>query len=221
LITAAGGYTGADGDFPEATMADHEPDTDASTDAIALLRSQHLEVEDLFARLERLQPIAQSSDEAYLHERRQLTDLVVNKLMKHAGIEEDRFYPVVREEVPDGGELVDRAVEQHTRAEAALAKIDGLSPDNVDFDAHLRELIDGVRAHVQMEETEIFPRVESALGGSRLRELGAQLEKAMKLAPTRPHPHTPPATSGVGKLLARGAAVLDRMRDAAGGRERG
>jgi hypothetical protein len=43
----------------------------------------------------------------------------------------------------------------------------------------------------------------------------------MKLAPTRPHPHTPPATSGVGKLLAKGAAVVDRMRDAAGGRERG
>ncbi|MFL6139532.1 MAG: hemerythrin domain-containing protein [Frankiaceae bacterium] len=199
------------------------PDSQGSTgpvDAIALLRAQHREVEELFGRLERLQPAAQGSAQSYLTERRELVDQVVNRLMRHSNIEEACFYPAVAEHAARGGALVGTAVRQHKEAEAVTNRIDRMSPDNVDFDAGLRELIADVRQHVLMEETEIFPAIEAALSREQLLELGAQLERAMRTVPTRPHPHAPPATTGVGKLLAKGVAVLDRMRDVAGGRQR-
>jgi hemerythrin-like domain-containing protein len=196
------------------------PDSDG-TDAITLLRGQHREVEELFGRLERLQPEAQGGSQSYLTERRELVDLIVNRLMRHSNIEEAHFYPAVADHASRGGALVDAALRQHKAAESVTSRIDRMSPDNIDFDAALRELIADVREHVRMEETEIFPAVEAALGPERLLELGRQLERAMRTVPTRPHPHTPPATTGVGKLLAKGAAVLDRMRDVAGGRQRG
>lgn len=190
-------------------------------DALTLLRHQHLEVEEIFLELERLQPIALGSSESSLDRRRQLTDLVIRKLMIHSGIEEEHFYPALRRYVADGDPLVEQAIEQHAHAEQTAGYMDKMSPDNLDFDGQLRDLIAGVRAHVRFEETELFPRIEAALSRDQLVELGESLHKAMKTAPTRPHPHTPPATSGVGKLLARGASVADRMRDIAGGRTRG
>lgn len=193
---------------------------DSPTDALTLLRHQHLEVEDMFLEFERLQPIAMGSEASYLDRRRDLADLVVRKLMIHSGIEEEHFYPALRRYVADGDPLVDHAVHDHTGAEQILARIDHMSPDNIEFDSEVRALIGEVREHIRFEETEIFPRIEAALERGQLLELGKTLEKAMKTAPTRPHPHTPPATSAVGKVLAKGASVADRMRDIAEGRQR-
>lgn len=43
-------------------------------------------------------------------------------------------------------------------------------------------------------------------------ELGEKLEQARKIAPTRPHPDTPP-TPTVQKTVGVGAAIIDHVRD--------
>jgi hypothetical protein len=53
---------------------------------------------------------------------------------------------------------------------------------------------------------------------TRLNELGTAMNKAKKAAPTRPHPNapsTPPGNVVAGTV----AAVVDKVRDAAGGRQ--
>ena len=50
-----------------------------------------------------------------------------------------------------------------------------------------------------------------------LRELGRKVERAKKLAPTRPHPNAPDEPPW-NKILAPGAGLVDRVRDALTGR---
>lgn len=190
----------------------------ASMDALVLLRHQHLEVEELFRELEHFQAKALGSPASYLSERKNLTDSLIRQLSVHSGIEETHFYPALREYVGDGDPLADEAVHQHQEAKQVLKALDGISPDNLDYDGRLRELMQSVREHVKVEEQEIFPRIRAALTDGQLGDLGQRLQKAMRTAPTRPHPGAPPSTSAMGKVAAMGAAVVDRMRDASDGR---
>jgi hemerythrin superfamily protein len=194
-------------------------DAQHSVDALALLHEQHVEVDALFREMERLQPEAQGGGDALLDERRRVVDQIVAKLMQHANVEEEHFYPALRE--AGAGELADEAQQQHREAERVTASVDRMSPDNLDFDERIRALITDVREHVRLEETEIFPRIEAALTAEQRQELGGRLTAAMKHAPTRPHPHSPSPAGGVGKVMARGAAVADRLRNAASRRQKG
>ena len=63
----------------------------------------------------------------------------------------------------------------------------------------------------------MWPRFEAAVTHERLVELGEKLERAKKIAPTRPHPDTPPS-AGVLKTVGMVTATMDHIRDAATGR---
>ena len=63
----------------------------------------------------------------------------------------------------------------------------------------------------------MWPSVQLALSEQELGDLGAQLEQAKRLAPTRPHPHMP-CTPEVLKVAAPIAGAADRIRDALRGR---
>ena len=73
-----------------------------------------------------------------------------------------------------------------------------------------------LRKHVAYEE-KLFLELKSAMPDESRRELGDKLLAAKKLAPTRPHPHTP-ASPGVLKTAGLAAAASDKVRDAVGDR---
>jgi hypothetical protein len=74
-----------------------------------------------------------------------------------------------------------------------------------------------IRHHVREEETDLFPGLREACSADELRELGAKVETAKKLAPTRRHPAAPDRPP-LNTLLAPGAGLVDRLRDALSGR---
>jgi hemerythrin superfamily protein len=147
-------------------------------------------------------------------EQRDLVQTIIQELSVHAAIEEQVLYPVMREALPDGDRLVEEALEEHKEAKEVLAELDGKGPDDVDFGSKVRSLIQDVRHHVEEEEGEMLPKLESSLSEDDLEDLGTKLEAAKHGAPTRPHPHaptTPPANIAAGVV----AGVVDRARDAA------
>ncbi|HZX95559.1 MAG TPA: hemerythrin domain-containing protein, partial [Myxococcales bacterium] len=89
-----------------------------------------------------------------------------------------------------------------------------MNPEDERFDAKVKVLMESVRHHVEEEQDELFPKVRRLLGQKILQELGARMEKAKKLAPTRPHPRAPDQPPG-NMVAGTMAAVMDRAKDLA------
>ena len=182
------------------------PAAGTARDAIAVLKQDHREVEQLFKRFEQAGKTA--------HRRKgQLVASMITALSQHAEIEELVFYPAVRRELPRMESRVLEALEEHHLAKVVLKELEGADPTAARFDAKVNVMIEVVRHHVKEEERELFPKVRDRIGRRELLELGAALREAKKRVPTRPHPSAPdepPANAMVGGAV----AVLDRARAA-------
>lgn len=173
------------------------------------LTTDHREVGEIFSRIESLPPGDARRGEA--------VDEVTIELVRHSVAEEAHLYPAVRRYLPDGDAVADREIEDHATAEKLMKDLEGMDADGPEFDRTVGALMEDVRAHLAEEEQDLFPRLRAVVGEDRLMELGDQVRKAKRTAPTRPHPgapDTPPAN----RLLAPGLGLVDRVRDAVSGR---
>src|SRR5215813_13638471 len=118
-------------------------------DAIALLKSQHREVEALFEQ-------------------------IADALAVHATIEEKHFYPAPREARTE--ELLQEAVEEHLAAKRTIADLMEMSSDEPQFDAKVKVLKEQIEHHVEEEEKELFPKVRRMLAKVELEDLGLVME---------------------------------------------
>jgi hypothetical protein len=98
-----------------------------------------------------------------------------------------------------------------------LAALDGLAAGDSGEAALVQSLAAEITEHVEHEEGRFFPALESSVDEQALQELGAQLDEAKKVAPTRPHPAAPDHPP-VLTLAAPLVAIYDRLRDRIQGR---
>jgi hemerythrin superfamily protein len=159
-----------------ARSADKRSDT-APTDAIALLESDHREVEGYF---ERYKSAKSGSD------KKKLASKICAALRVHAQIEEELFYPAARKVTKDIA-LLDEATVEHAGAKVLIAEIEAMQPGMPLYDAKVTVLGEQIQHHVKEEEGELFPEVREtridlkALGGQmaeRKAELMALLSDA-------------------------------------------
>jgi hemerythrin superfamily protein len=173
------------------------------TDAIVLLKQDHKTVERLFKSYEKAH-----KQEAPAKQRRAIVDDIIRELSVHASIEETVFYPTVRAVLPDIEDDVLEGIEEHHVVKWTLDELVGMDADHERFHAKVTVLMESVRHHVEEEEQEMFPEVREGMGRKALQELGAELEKQKKFAPTKPHPKAPDEPPG--NLVAGPAAkVID------------
>ncbi|MCW2601089.1 MAG: hypothetical protein JWM02_2918 [Frankiales bacterium] len=175
-------------------------------DAIALLKNDHKEVEKLFKQFEKL------GDTAYVS-KRNVVDEIIKELSIHAAIEEQYFYPTVREKAPDIQDEVLEGLEEHHIVKWVLSELEDMDAQHERFDAKVTVLIESVRHHVEEEEGEMFPVVRQAMGRKALQELGVLMETGKHLAPVQPHPKAadqPPANLVGGPAAAAVDAVKDK-----------
>jgi hemerythrin superfamily protein len=180
-------------------------------DMITVLVTDHREVEDIFTQLE--QQSGQTGEDI-----ENLATQVVAELVRHSVAEEAYLYPTTREVLPDGDAIADREIDEHAEAERTMKRLEALNPTQAEFWPTLTSLMTEIRAHIQEEENDLFPRLREACTKEQLEELGGKIETAKKVAPTRPHPSAPD-TPPANKLLAPGAGLVDRIRDALSGRQ--
>jgi hemerythrin superfamily protein len=91
----------------------------------------------------------------------------------HAQIEDEIFYPAMREH----SELVgQQLIPQHNEMRRLIATLREMDPSDAQFDGTFMELMRDVIHHVADEETIVLPIAENLLG-ERLSELGAQMIK--------------------------------------------
>jgi hemerythrin-like domain-containing protein len=186
-------------------------------DVFEVLRKDHEEVERALSELER-GPTAQTGANAdQLTLREKLVEELTIEESKHEAVEEEYFWPAVRDHLSDGDARADHAIEQEQAAKFVLNDLIGKKPDDPEFEELVRRFIVDGREHIAYEENEVWPEMEKALSAEEAQELGHKIEEGKKIAPTRPHPHTPPKP-GILKTAGPAVAAADRARDAVTGR---
>lgn len=176
-------------------------------DAVELLKHDHRMVEQLLRDYD-----AAHSD----LQRRGVVEILIRELSKHAALEELSVYPLAKKQL-DGGVDVDRQLDEHMAVKDTLVKLDSLPMGSGEERPLVDELAAELNEHIALEESQFLPALERALDPAALAELGQELDRAKKAAPTRPHPgapNEPPALA----LAAPFAAIFDRFRDRIQGR---
>jgi hemerythrin superfamily protein len=134
--------------------------------ATQLLKKDHAAVKKLFAEFARTTTRAP-------RRREDLLDRIAKELEIHTKIEEEIFYPEVKD-IRRGEELVGEAKEEHQQVDELVGQAQGLEPGSDELTAKVREIRDAVLHHATEEEHEMFPLAEVELA-DRLAELGERL----------------------------------------------
>src|SRR5688572_25012515 len=175
--------------------------------ALELLSSDHRKVEDLFRRFEEMKEEQDDSRVA-------IAQRICAELTVHAQVEEDLFYPWLRENL-DETEMVAEADVEHATLKALIAQIQPVAAPDEAYDAKVKVLSEYVKHHVQEEEGEIFPEVAGE--EEELDELGQEM--AARKAELMAEMGLPDAEEGEEDLAASGAARGKRGNSRAGSRQ--
>ena len=122
-------------------------------DAIDLLDADHLSVHALFESYRELVRTRASA-----LQRRALAEEICMELTIHAKLEEELFYPAVREALNDD-EVLDEAEDEHGSQREFVAQILATQPEDELYDAKVAVLAEYVERHVRKEREEVFNRV--------------------------------------------------------------
>jgi ribosomal protein S15P/S13E len=125
-------------------------------DAIALLTADHKAVQKIFKEFEKLKQ-HDGSDE----EKAELVTRACRELTIHAQIEEEIFYPAIREGIEDD-DLMDEAEVEHASAKDLIAQLESMEPGDDLYDAHFTVLGEYINHHVKEEQDEMFPKAKKA-----------------------------------------------------------
>jgi len=137
------------------------------TDAIALLKADHRQVEKWFSEF----AAARSDDR-----KSNLARSICDALRTHTIIEEEIFYPAFLEASGDT-DIHHEAIVEHAGAKKLIAEIESAGPDDNYFDAKVTVLSEMIKHHVKEEEKPGGMFAEAKSSGMDLHALGERLQQ--------------------------------------------
>ncbi len=135
-------------------------------DAISLLKKDHRDMEDAFKKFEKL-------GEKKIAEKKRLADKIGSDLLKHMTVEEEIFYPNVKEAIKSVEDVVNEGIVEHSAAKVLIKELKEMKGDEELFESKMHVLEEQISHHVEEEEKEMFPKV--AKSSIDLQALGQQL----------------------------------------------
>ncbi len=140
--------------------------------AVEMLVDDHNQLKKLFGK------VRETESEK---EKRNLFEQIKTVLDAHTHIEEEVFYPAVREkeEIED---IVMEGIQEHHQADLFIREIENLAGGSDVFVPKLQVLMEGVEHHIDEEEKEMFPKVRDQFSGSELDEMASRMQKAKSAA---------------------------------------
>ena len=130
----------------------------AAPDACSLLDTDHRNVKKMFKEYEELTHSRAANAQ---QKKRELANQICTELTVHAQIEEEIFYPALREAISET-DLLDEAEVEHGSAKELIAQIESATDVDEKFDAKVIVLGEYIDHHVKEERGEIFPKARSA-----------------------------------------------------------
>ena len=148
-------------------------------DALTLLRAEHQTVGAMLGLLE--------GDSRRGRESTDDLGAVIKDLItaetRRALLEEQVFWPAVRQTLPDGDALADHAIAQEEAGMTLRRRLEARNPGEPGFDEALSEFVTAARERMLDEECLVWPRVAAALSPEQLQNLGGRLEHARSNPP--------------------------------------
>ena len=126
------------------------PQAPAYEDAVDLLDADHKLVKTLF-----LEYTEHTTDGTPAEARKKIAMKICAALTVHATIEEEIFYPAVREATGEEA-LMDVAEQEHAEAKAQVAKIQAMPAGDKGLDDAVKALAKMIDEHVMEEREQIF-----------------------------------------------------------------
>ncbi len=150
-----------------------------STDAIVLLKNDHVKIRKAFRDFKNAGPHAEVT-------KGKLVAKIIELLTVHTYLENECMYPRVRELLPElEGDILE-SYEEHHVADVLVMELAAMKPDSERFDAKTTVLIESVEHHIEEEEDHWFPEVRKQLSRKQLQEIGAEMLELEKKAPRSP-----------------------------------
>ena len=139
-------------------------------DAITLLKEDHAKAKKLMAELEK-------TTERGVKTRTELWAKLLKELTIHENIEEEIFYPALRDQ-PKGKDIVLEAMEEHHLVDDIVEQIKDTPVNDEHWGAKFKVAKENVEHHIEEEETEMFKIARQVFSKDELEEFGRQMEEA-------------------------------------------
>jgi hemerythrin-like domain-containing protein len=137
-------------------------------DAITLLKQDHDKVKKMLSELD-------ETTERALKTREGLFTKLKEELQAHETIEEEIFYPALKEH-PKAKELVLEGYEEHNVVDLVMGEIDETPFDDERWGAKLTVMKENVEHHIDEEESEMFKQARDVFDRRELDDLGSRME---------------------------------------------
>lgn len=122
---------------------------DNGTDAVSLLKADHRKVEGLFKEYEK----SEDNDD-----KRAILQQIIKELTVHTTVEESKVYPILEHKDEDGS---NEAYEEHHLVKVILDELGSMDVGSALTDAKVKALSELVKHHVQEEELELLPELQT------------------------------------------------------------
>jgi len=138
-------------------------------DALTLLKKDHDKVKTLLKDLE-------STTERGVKTREELFSRIKTELTVHEIIEEEIFYPALKEH-PKAKDIVLEAYEEHNVVDTLMGELETLSVEDETWGPKAKVMSENIEHHIEEEEGEMFQKARQVFERDELEELGKAMEE--------------------------------------------
>jgi hemerythrin-like domain-containing protein len=135
--------------------------------AIQMLKADHDKVKKLLTELE-------STTERGVKTRTELFDTIRRELTVHEIIEEEIFYPALKEH-PKAKDIVLEAYEEHHVVDTLMGELEALAVDHETWGAKATVMQENIEHHIDEEEGEMFAKARQVFDRAELADLAERM----------------------------------------------
>ena len=142
-------------------------------DALSLLKADHDKVKKMLADGEQTTERAEKT-------RQELFDTLKAEMMLHERIEEEIFYPALKEH-PKAKDIVLEGFEEHHVVDEIMGELEATDVTDETWGAKFKVMKENIEHHIEEEEGEMFKQARQVFETDELEQLGERMAELKKV----------------------------------------
>jgi hemerythrin-like domain-containing protein len=136
--------------------------------ALTLLKEDHQGMKKLLDQ-------GEDTTERAVQKRRDLLERITTEFSAHEKIEEDIFYPALKEH-PKAKDIVLEGYQEHHVADILIRELHETDVTDERWGAKFKVLKEGIEHHIEEEEGDMFKKARSVFSPAELNDLGDRMQ---------------------------------------------